>query len=90
MLNMKIPQLFGMIRNDAIHLIVKSPTLRTDPIKMDEIKKRYIKCISFLLVVLPGFEPRLTEPKPVVLPLHHRTIAICFLFKSVAKIRSCF
>ena len=46
MLNMKIPQLFGMIRNDAIHLIVKSPTLRTDPIKMDEIKKRYIKCIT--------------------------------------------
>lgn len=24
-------------------------------------------------VVLPGFEPRLTEPKSVVLPLHHRT-----------------
>ena len=32
MLNMKIPQLFGMIRNDAIHLIVKPPTLRTDPL----------------------------------------------------------
>ena len=27
-----------------------------------------------LKVVLPGFEPRQTEPKPVVLPLHHRTI----------------
>ena len=26
------------------------------------------------LVVSPGFEPRLTGPKPVVLPLHHETI----------------
>ena len=26
-------------------------------------------------VVLGGFEPPQTEPKPVVLPLHHRTIA---------------
>ena len=25
-------------------------------------------------VVLGGFEPPQTEPKPVVLPLHHRTI----------------
>ena len=27
-------------------------------------------------VVLPGFEPGMTEPKPVVLPLHHSTILI--------------
>ena len=27
-------------------------------------------------VVLPGFEPRQTEPKPVVLPLHHKTILV--------------
>lgn len=26
------------------------------------------------IVVPPGFEPRLTEPKPGVLPLHHGTI----------------
>lgn len=26
-------------------------------------------------VVLRGFEPRLREPKTLVLPLHHRTIA---------------
>ena len=34
--------------------------------------------VSFNLefVVLPGFEPGQTEPKPVVLPLHHRTILI--------------
>ena len=34
-------------------------------------------CISTDLfsVVLSGFEPLQTEPKPVVLPLHHRTIA---------------
>ena len=30
----------------------------------------------FLGVVLPGFEPGMTEPKPVVLPLHHSTILI--------------
>ena len=30
---------------------------------------------SFLFnVVLGGFEPPQTEPKPVVLPLHHRTM----------------
>ena len=28
----------------------------------------------FMQVVLGGFEPPQTEPKPVVLPLHHRTI----------------
>lgn len=27
-------------------------------------------------VVQPGFEPGQTEPKPVVLPLHHWTIGI--------------
>ena len=27
------------------------------------------------LVVRPGFEPGQTEPKTVVLPLHHRTIS---------------
>ena len=30
----------------------------------------------FPWVVLPGFEPGMTEPKPVVLPLHHSTILI--------------
>ena len=25
-------------------------------------------------VILQGFEPRLSGPKPLVLPLHHRTI----------------
>ena len=39
-----------------------------------------------LFVVLPGFEPGQTEPKPVVLPLHHRTILICSLLKSSAKL----
>ena len=28
----------------------------------------------YLSVVLPGLEPRLSEPKSDVLPLHHRTI----------------
>ena len=29
-------------------------------------------------VGLPGFEPGQTEPKPVVLPLHHNPIIMCF------------
>ena len=32
------------------------------------------------LVVQPGFEPRLTEPKSGVLPLHHWTIFQAILF----------
>ena len=31
---------------------------------------------KFTFVVLGGFEPPLTEPKTVVLPLHHGTILI--------------
>ena len=30
-------------------------------------------CFAPFSVVLPGFEPRQTEPKSVVLPLHHKT-----------------
>ena len=41
---------------------------------------------DLFIVVLPGFEPGQTEPKPVVLPLHHRTILMCSLLKSDAKI----
>ena len=45
------------------------------------------------IVVLPGFEPGLTEPKSVVLPLHHRTIRLweckctrrLFNFQIIAK-----
>ena len=41
-------------------------------------------------VGLPGFEPGKTEPKPVVLPLHHSPIIKCFLLKSGAKVvQSC-
>ena len=36
---------------------------------------------DFFVVVLPGFEPGQTEPKPVVLPLHHRTILIVLSFE---------
>ena len=42
-------------------------------------ENRLIYCFVYqpiyLSVVLSGFEPLQTEPKPVVLPLHHRTIA---------------
>ena len=34
-----------------------------------------------LCVGLPGFEPGQTEPKPVVLPLHHSPIIRAFLEK---------
>ena len=38
-------------------------------------KRKPIVMTSFLFnVVLGGFEPPQTEPKPVVLPLHHRTM----------------
>ena len=44
-----------------------------------------INGLCFRIVVLLGFEPGLTEPKSDVLPLHHRTILMCFV-KSSAKI----
>ena len=34
------------------------------------------------MVVLLGFEPRQTEPKPVVLPLHHKTILVLKRYKT--------
>ena len=34
--------------------------------------------MSLFRVGLPGFEPGQTEPKPVVLPLHHSPIIMCF------------
>ena len=50
-------------------------------------RKKSSICSTFFVVVPRGFEPRQTEPKPVVLPLHHRTILMCFLLKSCAKVR---
>lgn len=46
----------------------------------------------FMQVVLGGFEPPQTEPKTVVLPLHHRTIvsAKVVIFYSTAKFFTCF
>ena len=43
-------------------------------------------------VVPGGFEPPQTEPKTVVLPLHHRTIvsAKVVIFYSTAKFFTCF
>ena len=37
------------------------------------------------LVVLPGFEPRQADPESDVLPLHHRTIGVCFSLKNGCK-----
>ena len=36
-------------------------------------------------VGLPRFELGQTEPKPVVLPLHHSTIIMCFPWKAVQR-----
>ena len=39
---------------------------------------RFVPTVKKFLkkAVVPGFEPGQTEPKPVVLPLHHTTIAL--------------
>ncbi len=39
-----------------------------------------------IVVAIPGFEPRLTEPESAVLPLHHMAIIIMNFLKSGAKI----
>ena len=39
-----------------------------------------------LIVGLPGFEPGQTEPKPVVLPLHHSPNFLVFSSENAAKI----
>ncbi len=44
--------------------------------------------LSFFRVVRPGFEPRLTEPKSVVLPLHNRTIPRTILANRAANVSS--
>ena len=36
-------------------------------------------------VGLPGFEPGQTEPKPVVLPLHHSPNFMCFPWKTMQR-----
>ena len=50
-------------------------------------KKGHLNQMTFFIVVSQGFEPRTTEPKSAVLPLHHETnlFAIDFL-NCVAKI----
>ena len=40
---------------------------------------------EFKFVGLPGFEPGQTEPKPVVLPLHHNPIIMRFPQKAVQR-----
>ena len=47
--------------------------------------KKSVSNETDFFVVLPGFEPGQTEPKPVVLPLHHRTILIVLSFEERCK-----
>ena len=49
------------------------------------MKKDRDNKITVFFVGLPGFEPRQTEPKTVVLPLHNNPILMPFL-KGSAKI----
>lgn len=42
-------------------------------------------CEALLEAVRPGFEPRQTVPKTVVLPLHHRTV---FPYCGSAKVKT--
>lgn len=48
--------------------------------------------VSAASVGSPGFEPRMTEPKPVVLPLHHDPIALqkYALFSNAPSLRRIF
>ena len=53
-----------------------SYSLRREPPYKNKITLQIRKDLKgyFAIVVPGGFEPPLTEPKTVVLPLHHRTI----------------
>ena len=48
------------------------------PAELPDLKRKISDCLCQtnrrFSVVLPGFEPGQTEPKTVVLPLHHKTI----------------
>ncbi len=57
---------------------------RTNKLKLHPQKKLHISVERF--VGLPGFEPRQTESKSVVLPLHHNPISHLNFF-GIAKIR---
>ena len=63
----------------TISVRIKIPKLAYPHIYFIVKENRLIYCFVYqpiyLSVVLSGFEPLQTEPKPVVLPLHHRTIA---------------
>ena len=51
------------------------------------VKRLIINCLTLYYVVLRGLEPRLREPKTLVLPLHHRTnMAIVQMAIAAAKI----
>ena len=41
-----------------------------------------ILILRLRVVELPGFEPRITEPKSAVLPLHHSSILVFIIVAS--------
>ena len=79
MLKYKIPQI--------VTLTPENPLTRIDYIKgYDRYEKSPSNCMfngllfhfGLKTVGLPRFELGQTEPKPVVLPLHHSPIIMCF------------
>ncbi len=68
-------------------LKIQSNCLRNPPLSESagmRTKKRGSKSL-FFLVELPGLEPRTTEPKSAVLPLHHSSIRCSKATAKVAK-----
>ena len=51
----------------------RNRSAHTGPASIDKTEKRW-SCDHLFQVELPGLEPRTTEPKSAVLPLHHSSI----------------
>ena len=58
------------------HRILMDGKEKTHPQKLPKTKKHLSKR-KMLLVGIPGFEPGMTGPESVVLPLHHIPMSFC-------------
>ena len=66
--------MLASMANALLLLLVGTTTLA--PPKAKPNKKREQHDVVLFLVGLPGFEPRMTGPESVVLPLHHSPIFV--------------
>ena len=57
--------------------------------KSEHLKKTKAPKQGAFMVGRLGFEPGMTEPKPVVLPLHHRPIAAAKVHKKTDAAKFC-